>query len=78
VGKVVDGLEISSVPAEDGVVCECYDPECTCTFPCTRPALYLWGGVDEDDWQYLCRACCLRLVERGTAPERSEEVAEDA
>jgi hypothetical protein len=69
---------ISSVPAEDGVVCECYDPYCTCTALCMRPALYLWGGVDYDDWQYLCRACCLRLVARGTAPEQGEEVAEDA
>jgi hypothetical protein len=78
VGKVIDGLVIGSVPAEDGVVCECYDPDCTCTAPCTRPALYLWGGVDHNDWQYLCRMCCLRLVERGTASERGEEVAEDA
>jgi hypothetical protein len=77
-GKVVGGLEISSVPAEDGVVCECYDPDCTCSAPCTRPALYLWGGVEHDDWQYLCRTCCLRLVERGTAPELREEAAPDA
>jgi hypothetical protein len=78
VGKLVAGLEITGVPAEDGVVCECYDPACACTNPCRRPATYLWGGVDHDDWQYLCRLCCLRLVERGTAPERGEEVAEDA
>jgi hypothetical protein len=78
VGKVVAGLEVSGVPAEDGVVCECYDQECGCGGTCTRPALYLWGGVDHDDWQYLCRACCLRLVERDTAPYRGKEVAEDA
>ena len=78
VGKVVAGLEITRFPVEDGVACECFDPDCTCTIPCRRPALYLWGGVEHDDWQYLCRPCCLRMVERGTAPHSRGEVAEDA
>jgi len=78
IGKVVAGLEISGVSVEEGVVCECHDRDCTCGEACQRPATYLWGGVEHDDWQYLCRLCCLRLVERGTAPDRGEEVAEDA
>ena len=71
IGKVVAGLEISGVSVEDDVVCECYDQDCTCSGTCTRPALYLWGGVEHDDWQYLCRTCCLRLVERGGPPVAS-------
>ena len=26
-----------------------------------------WGSVAEDEWQYLCLRCALRMVERGTA-----------
>ena len=78
IGKVVAGLEVSGVPVEDGVVCECYDQDCICSGTCTHPALYLWGGVEHDDWQYLCRICCLRLVERGTVLDRREEAAQDA
>jgi hypothetical protein len=71
-GKVVAGLEITAVSAQEGVVCECYDPQCACDGRCTSGALYLWGGVEHEDWQYLCRACCLRLVERG-GPATGEE-----
>jgi hypothetical protein len=73
IGKMVAGLEISGVSAEEGVVCECSDHDCVCRGTCMRPAIYLWGGVDHDDWQYLCRLCCVRLVERGAAPGRAEE-----
>jgi len=78
IGKVVAGLEITAVSVEEGVVCECYDRDCTCGDACQRSAIYLWGGVEHDDWQYLCRICCLRLVERGTAPTRGEEGGSDA
>ena len=92
VGRVVAGQPITSVPFEDGVVCECYDRECACEGRCQRTALYQWGdsdtdadleallahGEDHGDWLYLCRACCLRLVERGVVPDFEEEEAKDA
>ena len=40
VGRVVAGRPITSVPVEDGVVCECYDRECSCKGKCQRTALY--------------------------------------
>ena len=77
VGKVVAGQRITSVPIEDEVVCECYDRECSCNGKCQRTALYEWGEEWDGDWLYLCRACCLRLVERGTVPDFEEEEAKD-
>ena len=77
-GNVVAGLAISSVSIEEEVSCECHDQDCRCGATCTRTATYLWGGVEEENWQYLCPRCCLRLVERGTAPTRGEEGGSDA
>jgi len=68
VGKMVAGLEVRGVSIGEGLLCECYDPGCPCRGTCTRRAVYLWGGVDEGDWQHLCRVCGWRLVERGTPP----------
>jgi hypothetical protein len=65
VGRVIAGLPISGVDALEQLVCECYDPGCACGGSCTGLALFLWGGVEHEDWQYLCRVCCLRLLERG-------------
>lgn len=70
-GRVIAGLEINGVDPQQQLVCECFDQECACGGACTGLALYLWGGVEHIDWQYLCRACCLRMVERGTPPNTS-------
>ena len=77
-GKVVAGQEITRVADEDEVVCECYDRECTCNGSCRRPALYSWGQEEDGDYQFLCRACCLRLIERGFMPDFKAEEAKDA
>jgi hypothetical protein len=77
-GRQVGGLTIYGVDAQEWLVCECFDQDCACGGTCTGRALYLWGGVDHDDWQYLCRTCCLRMLERGTPPNTSAVAAGDA
>ena len=77
VGRVIAGLPISGVDALEQLVCECYDQGCACGGSCTGLTLFLWGGVEHEDWQYLCRVCCLRLLERGGPATGEEEPGVD-
>jgi hypothetical protein len=68
-GRVVAGLTIQGIAMRwEKVHCECADKECRCEATCRGLACYCWGSVDDGTWQYLCRRCAGRLVERGTAP----------
>ena len=68
-GRVIAGLVISGVSGQEQVWCECADPECGCQGRCRALAIYEWGSLDEEDWQYLCHRCAARMIERGTAPD---------
>ena len=68
-GRIIGGLPVTGVSLTEGVHCECADPECAHGGGgCPALACYLWGGVEMDDWKYLCYSRAARMVERGTAP----------
>ena len=75
-GVEVAGRKFSGVALGERVHCECHDPDCGCKAECSALAVYEWGSVAEDEWQYVCLRCAQRMVERGTAPE-TKGVADD-